>query len=247
MEKKMKIVCISDTHNRHKEIDCGKGDIILHAGDATGRGQSGEIKPFLKWYGSLDFNWKIMIAGNHDWGFEKEPERFEEMCRKYGVIYLNDSGVTIKCPWTKEEIKIWGSPVQPTFCNWAFNRDIEHLPNGDPYHGFKKHPLIKPHWDMIPNDTDILITHGPPYGIRDTVPRWHGISGDVEHVGCPHLMDTIENRVKPMMHVFGHIHEEYGVSYKGKTMFVNAASLDDRYIYSHKPVEIEWQDGPKHK
>jgi len=243
----MKIVCISDTHNRHKEIDCGKGDIIIHAGDATGRGQSGEIEPFLKWYGSLDFVHKVMIAGNHDWGFEREPERFEKMCEKYGVIYLNDSECVITDFDTGKDIKIWGSPVQPTFCNWAFNRDIDHDNQGDPYHGFKKHPLIKPHWDMIPDDVDILITHGPPYGIRDEVPRWHGISGDTEHVGCPHLMDAIENRVKPKMHVFGHIHEEYGITYKSGTMFVNASSLDDRYIYSHKPLEIKWEDGPKHK
>lgn len=246
----MKIVCISDTHNRHKEIDCGKGDIIIHAGDATGRGQSGEIEPFLKWYGSQDYTYKIFVAGNHDWGFEREPERYQEMCKKYGVIYLEDSGLLIPDIDNNGVIKFWGSPVQPTFCNWAFNRDIDHNNQGDPYHGFKKHPWIKPHWDMIPDDTDILITHGPPLGIRDKVltmqSRYSG-GNQYESVGCPHLMDAIENRVKPKMHVFGHIHEEYGVSYKGKTMFVNAASLDDRYIYSHKPVEIEWEDEPKHK
>jgi hypothetical protein len=239
----MKIVCISDTHNRHKEIDCGSGDILLHAGDATGRGQSGEIKPFLKWFGEQDFAYKILIAGNHDWGFEKEPGRYEKMCKERGVIYLNDSGTTIKDFDTGEEIKIWGSPVQPEFCNWAFNRSIEPAD--------ERYPQIKPHWDMIPDDTDILITHGPPWGIRDKVPIHAHISGSMEHVGCPHLLNAVQ-RAMPKLHVFGHIHEEHGVTLPvfddmDDTTFVNASQLDDRYIVTYKPVEITWQDGPKNK
>tara|TARA_R100000951_G_scaffold116766_1_gene130563 strand:+ start:5128 stop:5859 length:732 start_codon:yes stop_codon:yes gene_type:complete len=243
----MKIVTISDTHNRHKEISLGSGDILIHSGDATGRGQSGEIEPFLKWYGKQDFTYKIFVAGNHDWGFEREPERYEAMCKKYGVIYLNDSGYTIQDFDTGKDIKIWGSPVQPTFCNWAFNRDIEFIVHEDPYHGIKRHPLIKPHWDLIPNDTDILITHGPPEGILDDVPIHSAISGSVEHVGCPHLRDAILNRVKPKLHVFGHIHPKNGIMMVNGIMFNNAANLNDAYTYEYKPRVIEWQDGPKIK
>jgi predicted phosphodiesterase len=249
----VKIVCISDTHNRHNEIDVGSGDILLHAGDATGRGYLKEIRKFMEWYAAQDFAYKIFIAGNHDWGWEgtkmgqEVRQKLEKEARELGLIYLNDSGTTIKCFDTGKDIKIWGSPVQPEFCNWAFNRTVHGPPKDLYHHSHGVHPPIKPHWDMIPDDTDILITHGPPEGIRDEVPRWHGIIGETEHVGCPHLMDAIENRIKPKMHVFGHIHEEYGVSYKSGTMFVNASSLDDRYVYSHKPVEILWEDEPKHK
>lgn len=236
----MKLVFISDTHNRHKEIDVGSGDIIFHCGDATGRGQSGEIEPFLKWYGSLNFAHKVMIAGNHDWGFERDPERFEEMCKKYGVIYLNDSGTIIKSFDTGENIKIWGSPVQPEFCNWAFNREIHDYPNA-------KHLPIKPHWDIIPNDTDILLTHGPPHKILDKVPRFSHISGDCERVGCPHLRDAVLNRVKPKIHAFGHIHEQHGIEIIDNTHFLNVSQLDDRYKVSYKPVEILWEDVQKKK
>lgn len=243
----MKIVCISDTHNKHKQIDCGEGDILIHAGDATGRGQSGEIEPFLKWFGSQKFNFKILIAGNHDWGFEREPERYEEMCAKYGIYYLNDSGMEVQCPLTKETIKIWGSPVQPEFCNWAFNRRVSENLDVDIYHySGKIYPWIKPHWDKIPNDTDILITHGPPLGVRDGVQNaFHG-KDKVTHVGCPHLMKAIK-RVKPKLHVFGHIHEEHGVTHEYGTMFVNAAQLNDRYNVTYKPVEIQWEEELKNK
>jgi predicted phosphodiesterase len=248
----MKIVCISDTHNRHKEIDVGSGDILIHAGDATGRGYLKEVRKFMEWYAAQDFAYKIFIAGNHDWGWEgtkmgeEVKQKLEKEAKELGLIYLNDSGVTIKHLDTGKDIKIWGSPVQPEFCNWAFNRSVSPLAPKDPYHHpHGIHPWIKPHWDKIPDDTDIIITHGPPEGIRDQVltmqARYSGMS-EYENVGCPHLMDAIKNRIKPKMHVFGHIHEEYGVS-----MFVNASSLDDRYIYSHKPVEIIWEDGPKHK
>lgn len=233
-----KIHCISDTHNKHKQIYLPGGDIILHAGDATGRGTSGEIKAFLKWYGSLDFTYKIMVAGNHDWGFEKEPERFEKMCEEYGITYLNDSGVTIKDFDTEKEIKIWGSPVQPEFCNWAFNRAI--------YEADERYLQIKPHWDMIPSDTDILITHGPPMGVLDGVQNAFHDPYNVTHVGCPHLMKAIE-RVNPKLHIFGHIHEEHGHKYKDKTLFINAAILNDAYNVAYKPVEIEWDEEPRIK
>jgi Icc-related predicted phosphoesterase len=228
----VKITCISDTHNRHKQIDVGSGDILLHAGDATGLGKSGEIEAFLKWYGEQEYTHKIFVPGNHDWGFEKEPDRFKDMCEEYGVTLLNDSGITI------EDIKIWGSPVQPTFCNWAFNRSI--TGETDP------HPDIRPHWDMIPEDTDILITHGPPRGILDAIWSQH-FSGIIEeNVGCPFLKMRIDE-VKPRLHVFGHIHNEQGIFKRlnDNTTFINASQLDDNYEVAYTPKTIIWEDGVK--
>ena len=234
----MKIHCISDTHNKHKQIYLSGGDILIHSGDATGRGESGEIEPFLKWYGSQDYTYKIFVAGNHDWGFERNPERYQEMCEKYGVTYLNDSGIEI------DGIKFWGSPVQPEFCDWAFNRRIQEHPDGtseyDKYHSYpeSKHEWIKPHWDLIPENTDILITHGPPKGILDYVSNHY----HTDNVGCPHLLEAIK-RINPQLHVFGHIHKQSGILVDGNTTFCNASQLNDQYNVHYKPKEFRWENG----
>ena len=232
----MILTFISDTHNKHKQIDTGSGDILIHAGDATGRGKSGEILPFLKWFSEQKFKHKVLIAGNHDFGFESEPERYQKECDDLGIIYLNDSGIEI------EGLKIWGSPVQPEFFNWAFNRRIDNnikLPDDyDPYHSYppKSNPHIKPHWDLIPNDTDILVTHGPPMGILDQCPDLN-IRYITKSVGCPHLLDAV-NRIKPKIHAFGHIHERHGVLVQNGTTFINASQLNDQYIVAYKPITI---------
>ena len=144
--------------------------------------------------------YKVMIAGNHDFLFEEDAIRSRELIPE-GVTYLNDSGVTI------EGVSIWGSPITPRFFDWAFNRD--------------RGQQIEKHWRQIPNGTDILITHGPPAGILDRT-----IQGDV--TGCEDLMRHVE-RVRPKLHVFGHIHEGYGMVEKNGTCFVNACNLDERY------------------
>jgi predicted phosphodiesterase len=225
----MQMTLISDTHNKHEEIDCGSGDILIHAGDATGRGQFEEIDSFLMWFSRQDFTHKILIAGNHDWGFERHPDHYSQLCGLYGITYLNDSGVILTNTDSGQQFKIWGSPVQPEFCNWAFNRSI--------YKADGRYRQIKPHWDMIPLDTDILITHGPPWGMRDSVisfePNEH-----IRHVGCPHLIDAVRI-VKPKYHIFGHIHEQHGMTYSEGTTFINASQLDDRYDVTYEPINIQ--------
>ncbi len=210
------ITMISDTHNRHRDTPgIGSGDIILHAGDATSRGRDHEIDDFLNWYGNLDFGLKVFVAGNHDFGFEDRPNAYRELCKQYGVTLLQDSGYTYK-----GSIKIWGSPVQPTFHDWAFNRSSA---------------AIQRHWDQIPNNTDILITHGPAYGILDRSQR-------DDRAGCPRLLKRIQE-VKPRLHVCGHIHEDRGTYTKGHTTYINAASLDRYYEpYPMAPYKVLWQD-----
>lgn len=230
----IKIVCISDTHNKHKNIQVGDGDILIHAGDATGRGMSGEIIPFLNWYAQQNFKHKVLIAGNHDFGFETEPGRYEEACEKLGIIYLNDSGAVI------EGLNFWGSPVQPEFFNWAFNRRINLDVDYGPVPWKNLNPPIKPHWDLIPDNTDVLITHGPPLNMLDEVRDPFGN----RNVGCPHLLGAVE-RVKPKLHVFGHIHEEQGVCVDSAgTTFVNASQLNDQYVIAYKP-KILYVDSDK--
>jgi len=213
----LKIVCISDTHTMHNQIKIPEGDIILHGGDISYRGTKQEIKEFLEWYEQLNFKHKILIAGNHDWGFEKDPNFFAAMCKGYGITYLNDSGIEL------EGIKFWGSPVQPAFCDWAFNRARSEESSKDPYDNMDyQYDTIKPHWDKIPKNTDVLITHGPPHGILDETVR-----GKL-NVGCEELLKAIA-RVKPKLHVFGHIHEARGIKVINGVTHMNASSVDLSY------------------
>ena len=207
----MKVICISDTHGFHNALTLPKGDMIIHAGDLTKRGQKDQVIDFLNWYTQLDFEFKIFIAGNHDFFFENKNEQEVAALIPKNIIYLNDSGIEIN------GIKIWGSPVQPWFHNWAFNR----------YRGTE----IRKHWNMIPRNLDILITHGPPKGILDLTTR--NISA-----GCEELLNRIKE-AKPKNHIFGHIHEGYGnVSLDGIN-FVNASVVNANYLIQNLPIEVE--------
>ena len=206
----MKIITISDTHSQHQGLKLPEGDMIIHAGDVSGSGRTRDVESFLSWFSNLDYKYKIFIAGNHDWFFEKNTESEVEKHIPDSVIYLNDSGVTI------EGIKIWGSPVQPWFLNWAFNRIGKEIIS---------------HWDKIPVNTDILITHGPPNNILDKTTQ-----GTI--TGCPYLLEKI-NKIKPKYHIFGHVHEAYGKVEKNGTTFINASVLDVQYRRTNTPIIFE--------
>lgn len=204
----MKIVAISDTHGLHDGVELPAGDVLIHAGDVSSRGTSKEVKKFLKWFAAQDFKYKIFIAGNHDFMFERyEKEKVERLIPE-NVIYLNDSSVTI------EDVKIWGSPIQPWFMDWAFNR--------------QRGAEIDKHWQLIPEDIDILVVHGPPFGILDTL-----VSG--EPVGCRRLLKRIEE-VQPKYVIFGHIHESYGQEKINGIHYINASILNVRYQIANKPT-----------
>ena len=207
----MEITFISDTHwlvrDAQDRLDMEDllpgGPILVHAGDVSGRGTEPEIRQFLDWFSKLPYMHKVLIAGNHDFFFEvAKPEEVAALIAEYpGITYLNDSGATI------EGIKFWGSPVTPFFHNWAFNRWPDE---------------IKPHWDMIPEEVDVLITHGPPKGILDYTEY------DRDNVGCSLLLEKVK-QVKPKVHVFGHIHEARGKKEVDDTVFINASMVTLRY------------------
>lgn len=205
----MKVVTISDTHGQHESLDLPDGDLLIHAGDCTGRGSRSESVAFMNWFAKQPHQHKVFIAGNHDWYFESKE--FKNFDIPTGIHYLNDSMVLI------EGFNIWGSPVQPEFFDWAFNR--------------KRGSEIREHWDLIPQETDILITHGPVYGIHDRT-----VQGD--SCGCKDLKETID-RVTPRLFVCGHIHEAYGIHKTPSTTFVNASVLNHRYKMTNLPIEIE--------
>jgi predicted phosphohydrolase len=211
----MKITLLSDTHSKHKQLTSrlmDGGDILLCAGDISSMGYDHEIRNFLDWYKKLPYDYKILVAGNHDWGFQFNYGA--GMMSNYPTIrYLQDNSFTVG------DILIYGSPWVPEFMNWAFN-----LPrNGEE---------LKRRRDMIP-PCDILVTHCPPFGILDTVP------GDWQHLGDELLRERV-NQIKPKIHVFGDIHGGYGYVFNGDTHFINAAVLNEQYIYCQKPIVIEW-------
>jgi Icc-related predicted phosphoesterase len=226
----IKIAFISDTHSFHtqwemKMIERGyineleQCDIIAFCGDMTARGSKYDVQNFLTWFDNLGSaaTQKVFIAGNHDFFFEnkfqpqtdKGNQRFGGLGSTDMVIdavlaefpnihYLNDSGAEIM------GLKFWGSPVSPFFHDWAFNRFRSNGENGVP-NG------IKEHWDIIPNDIDVMLVHGPPRGKLDLLhPKFRRFNED-PHVGDDDLLDAMENRVKPKVCAFGHIHEGYGV------------------------------------
>lgn len=207
----MQLSFISDTHSHHRLLALGSGDVLLHCGDFTRTGQLEELEDFAQFMAAQDFKYKVVIAGNHDWCFEDEHRlQAEECLAYYGIHYLNDSGVEL------DGIHFWGSPIQPAFCNWAFNRE--------------RGEAIRKHWDLIPKDTDVLLTHGPAFGILDEC--YDGFKA-----GCEVLLEVIE-AIQPKIHAFGHIHEAYGTYEYNGTIFVNACSLNEYYEVQNSPVVL---------
>ena len=219
----MKLSIISDTHNKHKHVtgDLPGGDLLIHSGDISSMGYEHEITQFADWYDKIaTYDHKVFIAGNHDWGFQNNVEKVKEIIDFYPTMtYLQDQLHTIQDD-NGTEVKIWGSPWQPEFYNWAFN-----LPrNGEE---------LKAVWDMIPEGIDILITHGPAWGFLDDVEGNRNV-----HLGCELLAERIK-QIKPKIHICGHIHTGYGHHYDGHTHYFNAAVLNERYLYSHLPWHID--------
>ena len=208
-----KIVCLSDTHNCNQEIIVPDGDILIHAGDATIRGSIPEIEAFNDWFANLPHKIKIFVAGNHDWLFETNNSYARKMLDD-SIIYLQDSFVNI------EGLKIYGSPWQPRFFDWAFN--------------LMRGAELAEKWKLIPLDTDILITHGPPHGILDEVPRKYWI----ENTGCEELRKKVEE-IRPKAHIFGHIHCGYGQTEQFGVKFINASNCDEEYNPTNAPIVFE--------
>lgn len=220
---KMKITFISDTHTKHHQVtsQLPGGDLLIHAGDFSSRGYEHEVDGFFDWFNSLDnYTNKIVIAGNHDLMFEDDPMLAKDIISYYpNVTYLQDDLEVIGENY-QSSVKVWGSPWQPEFYNWAFN-----LPrNGEE---------LKEKWDMIPVGVDILMTHGPSWGHLDTV------VGQSMNLGCELLAERLKV-VKPKIHVFGHIHSGYGYKFHEGTHYFNAAVLGEDYVFTQKPTTVDW-------
>jgi len=205
----MKIICISDTHRSHHLVSPPPGDILIHAGDIDAGSFQGLID-FNNWLVSHPHKYKVVIAGNHD-KFIYENGKMAQLAFPKGVIYLENSGCEI------EGLKIWGSPTSPTFLRWFFMKN--------------RGKSIKKCWDAIPDNTDILITHGPPMGILDYVPY----SYNNHHVGCEELYKRVM-KIKPKLHVFGHIHYSYGQIKQNGIKFINVSVMTEEYKVRNAPI-----------
>jgi len=192
-----KILHISDTHSYHGLLTIPEGiDIIVHSGDFSNYYDVYKNEPealnFLHWYGSLNIKHKILIAGNHDAYASLRTTELREWCKHYDIIYLENESVVI------EGFKFYGSPITPTFGNWYF---------------MKARDKTDDIWKNIPDDTDILITHGPPKGILDLS---YNRENKLEFCGDKSLRNHVLNRIKPKLMLFGHIHSHKDIDNQGR-------------------------------
>ena len=242
----MRITHISDTHNKHNQLN-GKlpgGNLLIHSGDFTSIGRKHEVEKFIEWFGKQDYTHKVFIAGNHDLVFDREvlyrdkastfegrtfddlpakgkPEWLKQLLGNLpdSVYYLENSSVTI------EGKNIWGSPYSPSFgYGWAFNKD--------------RGADINEVWNDIPMDTDIVITHTPIYGYNDRAQNTN------QNVGCADLFYRL-TEVKPHLHFAGHIHEAYGHKTMGLVDWYdlqtfNGCSCNLRYEAENDPISFDY-------
>ncbi len=198
----MRIVSISDTHGQHRKLSLPDGDLFIHAGDAS-NGRPGELEDFIEWMVNLPFKHKIFVPGNMDYAMERDPDRY--IAQMSGIRCLIDQSVNL------QGLLFHGSPVVPNFVG-VFNRE--------------RGEEIMQHWDLIPTEVDILVTHGPPAGILDRT------SSGLE-VGCQDLLAAFA-RIRPKVHVFGHFHEGYGRMREGGTQFLNVS-----YGWGNGPIVVD--------
>ncbi len=207
----MKFVAISDTHGHHRSLSLPAGDVLLHTGDISDFGQEEEVLDFLEWLDSLDFQYKVFIGGNHDIFLEEYPEEILEMLPDK-VIYLDNEGIEIN------NVFIWGSPEVPGMHGWAFGK-------------MKGQPMEE-HWRYMPFDTQILMTHTPPYGILDKSNSWRS-------KGCSALLRRVQE-IAPIFHVFGHVYASYGQVEIDGTTFINAAITNSGMDSINEPVVFDF-------
>jgi len=215
----VRIVCISDTHTEASNVTIPACDILIHAGDITYRGEQDKLEAFNKWGGKLPIptERKICIAGNHDVSFRTHPQEARGTLTNW--TYLEDSSTTLF------GLKIYGTPWSPNFYPeaWVFNQS--------------RGKEAATRWAQIPDDTDILVVHGPPFGYGDRV------DGDLHtpertHVGCVDLLDRLRE-VKPILTVCGHIHEDRGIFTAPWGTVVNACVMTAGYKPKGKPIVID--------
>lgn len=212
----MLICAVSDLHGTLPDVPpC---DLLLVGGDVCPLNDHHPAAQaewldtaFRAWLDRVPANHVVGVCGNHDFVFQQLPEALPTGLR---WTYLQDSGCEVL------GLKLWGTPWQPWFFDWAFNL---------------YEPELKAKWDLIPDGTDVLVLHGPPRGYGDEVARG-------ERTGSPSLLERIR-RVRPKLAVFGHIHEGRGEWNLDGTVLANVSILDEKYRHVHPVWSMTLPDG----
>jgi Icc-related predicted phosphoesterase len=208
----MKIVLLSDTHGGHDGLQIPPCDLLVHAGDWSRHGTTEEAIAFFSWFGAQPARLRVATAGNHDLVAEREPDLLRSLARDNDTLWLIEEGAEVL------GLKLWASPYSPRHGVWAFQEE-----RGAP---------IRKHWEAIPRDLDLLVTHSPPFGVCDRI-----VKGD--HVGCEALLDIVRDRA-PRVHLFGHVHEAHGeASLEGlPTRFINASNFISTRVRSAPNLDV---------
>lgn len=220
-ETSVSIVVLSDTHGKHHKMQhqVPPGDLLIHAGDFCSKGKLPEVADFAAWFGSFPHSHKVVIPGNHDRAVEERPGECRGMFAEHGVKLLISEGIQAA------GLHLYGSPYTPRFNDWHFM--------------LERGRELRAEWAKIPLNTDILVTHGPPYGHGDKVLPRSGVG--VRKAGCLELLERVR-KVRPRLHVFGHIHEDYGVTLSDEipeTQFANASICDRTRAAANPPLSFE--------
>lgn len=231
----VKLVAISDTHSQHERVGIPECDILVHAGDFTWEGDFLEVRDFVEWLEQQPAKHKVVIAGNHELSFDQGDYRYHEASRKLlayntdqTIHYLEDSGVEL------EGIKFWGTPWTPVLGYWAFNATTR---TDAPFDMRSDPPLLEVKYGMIPKDTDVVICHGPPYGLVDR-------STSDDRCGSIEMRNLLENELSNVkLFMSGHIHEARGYTINNDTHVCNVATLARDYVTVRDPVVIYIDDG----
>lgn len=208
----MRIVVISDTHGKHLDLPKLKGDVLIHCGDFCDGFQINQedIAKVDQWFEQLAFQEIIVIGGNHDFVAQQKHRTNQTVFQN--ATYLVDE------PYHYRGVNFYGSPWLPALNGWAY-----YLPDDK----------RKAKWELIPEDTEILITHTPPLGILDK-------SKKGESVGCSHLRTKLES-LSPKIHCFGHIHASYGTHHTPQTTYYNASVVNSDFNVCNSPIEFDYE------
>lgn len=218
----LKIVHLSDTHGYHEDIEIPECDVLIHSGDWSGYGTLEDAQKFMAWFSRQPAKYRVFIAGNHDKAAQHSTSMFRAELAKYeNIFYLQDEAIDLN-----GKLIIYGTPWTPTFGRWSFMLDRES--------NRMRHML-----ERIPNDIDVLVCHGPLFGVLDKTD-----AGDL--AGNEEMNDYVE-KIKPRLFLCGHIHEAYGEAQFKDTKCYNGAVLDERYQIKNKPHVILIEPRKKEK
>lgn len=226
---KVKFVLISDVHGLWPAVQYPEADVLVIAGDILDfygysipqqEEEAETLSMFLQTLiAAKTYKHIVLIGGNHDFFMEREPDAARKLFNHPGIHYLQDGSVTL------EGLKIYGSPMTPWFGGWAFN-----FPNPGENHA-RARAHARACWEAIPDDTDVLVTHGPPKDILD-------VTAGGQSVGCPYLAERLPELKQLKLHVFGHIHASNGSKKIGDVTYINASQCFSHSQLANKPKII---------